>query len=146
MLPASQTPRSQSQRSATIGVWQIGLVVFLILYTLALGIGLLTGNVRPARAYLLFAIPCLLPMVWYAVGFQQRNDDIENDSGLLLSAVGWLLLAGSFLLKHFAILRAGADAFQASAPASFLCAGIGVLLIATGVIYSWQFWTQNYNS
>lgn len=123
-------------------------MVFLVLYTLALGIGLLTNNIRPDRAYLLFAIPCLLPMVWCGVGFQQRSDDGESDSGLLLSAIGWLLLACSFLFKHFAIVRAtaAADAAQASSPASLLCAGIGVLLILIGAFYSWQFWTQNYDS
>jgi len=148
VLPASQTPRSQSQRSAALNAWQIGLVVFLFLFTLALGIGLLTNNVRPDRAYLLFAIPCLLPMVWCGVGFQQRSDDTESDSGLLLSAIGWLLLAVSFLFKHFAIVRAGADAYaaQTSSPASLLCAGIGVLLIVAGAVYSWQFWSQNYDS
>ena len=123
-------------------------MVFLLLYTLALGVGLLTNNVRPDRAYLLFAIPCLLPMVWCAVGFQQRSDDTQSDSGLLITAIGWLLLACSFLFKHFAIVRAGADAYaaQASSPASLLCAGIGVLLLIAGAFYSWQFWTQNYDS
>lgn len=124
------------------------MVVFLIVFTLVVGVSLLTNVVRPERAYVLFAIPCLLPMIWYGMSFRQRDEDIDSDSGLLLSAVGWLLIACGFLFKHFAIVRAGADAyaFQASSPASLLCAAVGVLLLIAGAVYSWQFWMRNYNS
>lgn len=148
MLPASQTPRSPSERSATVSLWQIGLVLFLLLFTLAVAVGLLTNIVRPDRAYLLFIVPCLVPMIWCGVGFRQSSDDVENDAGLLLSAVGWLLVACSFLFKYMAVVRAGADAYapQAPSPASLLCAAVGVLLIVAGAVYSWQFWTRNYSS
>ena len=148
MLPASPTPRAPSQRSANAASWQIGLVLFLIVFTLAVGVGLLTNVVRPDRAHLLFAIPCLLPVVWYAVGFRRRSADTQKDFGLLLSSLGWLLIACSFLFKHIAVQRAGADAYaaQASSPATLVCAATGVLLIMAGAVYSWQFWTRNYQS
>ena len=148
MLPASQTPRSQSQRSATISLWQIGLIAFVVVFTLVVSIGLLTNAVRSDRVNLLFVVPCLLPMIWCTVGFGQRSHDLENDSGLLLSAVGWLLIAFSFIFKHLAVVRAGADAYaaQASSPATLLCGIVGIVLIVAGAVYSWQFWLRNYNS
>lgn len=147
MLPASQTPRSQFQRSSLSSQWQIALVVVLTLYTFAVGVGLLTNAVRPERAYLLFAIPCLLPAAWCAVGFWRSEDGNESDSGLLLSAAGWALIGLAFLFKHIAVSRAGADAYasDASTPLTLICATVGVLLLIAGAALSWSFWSRNFD-
>jgi len=144
VLPSSQTPRSQIQNSVIPGQWQIALVVLLILYTLAVGVGLLTNVVRPERAFLLFAVPCLLPAIWCALGFWKSG---ESDSGLLLSAAGWILIGLAFLFKHLAIGRAGADAYagEASSPLTLIFAAAGILLLLAGAALSWTFWSSHYD-
>ena len=122
-------------------------MVLLVLYTIASGVGLLTGIVRPERAFLLFAVPCLLPAIWCAVGFWRSGDGAEADSGLLLSAVGWLLIGLGFLFKHFAVIRAGADAYavEAPSPLTLICTTLGILLLLAGAALSWSFWSSHYD-
>lgn len=122
-----------------------------MLYALGGGWALLGGAISPLRAYALIAAPCAAPMLWYFLGFvrgaagkSSATDAGEADAGLLLSAAGWLLILCALLFKHFAVLHAGADAyaFQASTPATPLCAGLGVLALLAGGILSWLSWRE----
>ena len=74
-----------------------------MLYTLLLGWGLLYRIVPFQAAYLLMALPCLAPVVWYAYGFL-RVADTTQDFGLLMSALGWGCILIALLAKHVALM------------------------------------------
>lgn len=94
------------------------------------------------------ALPCLAPSIWYFIGaargLSSGHDAGEEDAGLLLSGIGWLLLAIGLVFKYFAIMSAAPDAYatEASSPATPMCIGLGVLCIALGAAISWFAWAQ----
>lgn len=120
-----------------------------MLYTFGVAGGLL-GHVIPSDlAWLLMAVPCLPPMIWCAVGFfrnmSNAGDGGEADAGLIVSAVGWLLVAVGLIFKHFAIVAAQPDAYasQATSPATPLCLGIGLVGILLGAAVSLYAWIRD---
>ncbi|HVF10879.1 MAG TPA: hypothetical protein VNA16_08760 [Abditibacteriaceae bacterium] len=147
MLPASQTSNPPGQgNQATANRWVIALVAGVVLYTLAVGIGLLANSISPESAYLLMALLCLFPMVWYGYGFI-KVADAEQDFGLLLSAIGWLLAALAFVIKHRAALRAAEDAASgivtSDDPAGVtVCMGLAAVAIMAGAFLSWHAWVK----
>ena len=122
-----------------------------MVYTFVVAAGLLTERILPERAWLLMALPCVAPMLWCASGFftgrGNTGDAGEQDAGLALSAVGWLLLIIGLAFKHFAIVAAQPDAFaaQASSPVTPLCIGLGVLFLLIGAALSWFAWAGENN-
>jgi|GEM_PF-3476390 len=124
-----------------------------MLYTFLIGWGLLFKWVRPDSAYLLIALPCLVPVAWYGYGFLNVADG-RQDFGLLVSAAGWALIALALIIKHGAVTSAAAAgtapaeaAATADTPlASILCAVFAVLLLAVGGAVSWQAWQQEINA
>lgn len=119
-----------------------------MIYTFAVAGGLLGGQVPADRAWILMAIPCLVPMAWYIAGFVRNRghvrDDGEQDTGLLLSATGWLLLGAGLAFKYFAVAAARPDAYasQATSPATPFCIGVGVLCLLIGAVVSWIAWQR----
>ena len=118
-----------------------------MLYTLLLGWGLLYRIVPFQLAYLMMALPCLAPVVWYAYGFLRVNDAAQ-DFGLLLSALGWSCLLIAFLAKHVALmsdLRARQEGAlietlgQSQTATVFL--SIGLLSLLIGAFISARAWT-----
>lgn len=105
-----------------------------------LGAALLANIVRPERAFLLIAAPCFIPMLRYALDYF-RNPG-ERDSGLLLSAAGWLLIILALVFKQIAVIQAGGNIAALAASSSLvpICATFGVLCLLTGAIFSWLFW------
>lgn len=118
-----------------------------MLYTFGVGGALLGDVIDPDRAWILMAVPCLVPMVWCAVGFFRNQSGArsgEQDSGLLLSAIGWALIAAALVAKYFAVVAARPDAYasQASSPITPVCAGLGVLCLLIGATLSFLFWQR----
>jgi hypothetical protein len=119
-----------------------------MLYTFGIAAGLLAGKIPPTMSWLLMAIPCLPPAIWCAVGFFRNmgnaGDGGEADAGLIVSAVGWALIAAGLIFKHFAIVAAMPDAYasQATSPATPLCLGIGITAVLLGAGVSWYAWMQ----
>ena len=147
MLPASQTsnPPGQSAR-AVVNRWLIALVAAVVLYALLIGIGLLANSIRPENGYLLMALPCLVPVAWYGYGFI-KVADAEQDFGLLLSALGWLLVALAFIIKHRAALRAAEDAARGVVTSDdpvgvTVCMGLAAFAILAGAFLSWHAWVK----
>lgn len=118
------------------------LAIALILYTAGVGWGLLSGNVPPQRSFLLIALPCLLPLAWCAYGYFKGEDD--KDLGLLLSAIGWLLILGALIAKDIALMGtpAGTGTPQANSSLVPICAAFGVLCLLIGAGASWMFWAS----
>lgn len=117
------------------------LAIALILYTGGVGWGLLSGNVPPQRAFLLIALPCLLPLAWCAYGYFKGEDD--KDQGLLISAIGWLLILGALITKDLAALNApAAGTPQDGSSLAPICAVFGVICLISGAVSSWMFWAS----
>jgi hypothetical protein len=99
-------------------------------------------------AYLLMALPCLAPALWYAYGFL-RVKEATQDIGLLISSVGWSCILICLLAKHVALvsdLRARATGVvvenpgQSQVAAIFFFLGVAALII--GAIISARAWVQ----
>jgi hypothetical protein len=114
-------------------------MVAVMVYTLLVGWGLLSGSVPPERTYLLMLLPCLAPAIWNLFGFLRADAD---DVGLFISGTGWLLAAIALLIQHKAIMEQLAKGVSiASANSSSLATVIGLLaaaLILTGAALSWR--------
>jgi hypothetical protein len=119
-----------------------------MLYAFGVGGAMLGGMISADRAWILMALPCLAPMIWCAAGFLRglgtTSDGGEQDAGLLLSAIGWALIAGALVAKYFAVIAAQPDAYasQATSPITPLCAGLGILCLLMGAAISWFSWKR----
>jgi hypothetical protein len=132
---------SSNRSSQAPGLAQILSIVGVLLYTLILGIGLLTERISPERSYLLIALPCLVPAIWYLIGFL-RNEG--GDIGLVASSLGWFLVALSLLSKHITIQAAlgrGLMLDQVSdTPLTWLFALLALAGIVGGAVLSARYW------
>jgi hypothetical protein len=122
------------------------LIIASMVYTLALGLGLLTGSIAAHNGYLAMALICLAPMVWYGYGFVQVPDS-RQDFGLLLSAVGWAMIAMALLIKQSqGIAPPGTEldaaaAQSTSSPAAMVCVVVAVICLVLGAVISWRAWS-----
>lgn len=139
-------------RSSGSRVALVLLLVAAMVYILALGWGLLTYNLHPRHAYLMGAVLCLLPTVWYGYGFLVVQE-AEQDYGLLLSAGGWALLGVTFLIMHEAQRQAQMAAGSATAVATpampipaILCTILAIICLLTGGVLAWHGWTRELRS
>jgi hypothetical protein len=71
-----------------------------------------------------------------------RREASEQDTGLWLSAAGWLLLALGLFAKYIVVTRAQPDAYAtaASSPFTPLCIVLGVLCLLLGGAVCWLAW------
>lgn len=151
MLPASSNASpstSNSRRNPATDRFLTALVIVSMLYTLLLGWALLARLVPFQAAYLLMAVPCLAPVLWYAYGFL-RVRETTQDFGLLTSALGWAFILIALLVKHTALIRdlrsyeAGTlviNPGQSQVASIFFIAG--VLALFLGAIISANAWVQ----
>ena len=116
-----------------------------MVYTLGLGLGLLTGAIRPEHGYLAMALLCLAPVVWYGYGFVQVPDS-KQDIGLLLSAVGWAMIGMALLIKHSQGMAPPgtamdpASAQTTASPAAMVCTIVAIICLLLGAFLSWRAW------
>jgi len=149
VLPASQSsnpPTSQTSPSDNRAL--VFAVVALMVYSFALGLAFLLGWIGIGNAYLLIALACLVPVAWYLYGFLKERD-VEQDFGLLLSALGWFLLALGFLLKDAAWRASQALLTQGvfnpngdNTPIATVCFVLAVLCLAIGAALSYSAWRR----
>jgi len=115
-----------------------------MVYTLALGLALLIGTIQPQHGFLAMALICVVPVGWYGYGFVMVPD-AKQDFGLLLSAVGWVMIIMALLIKHSdGLTRSAAinpiDAQSTPTPAAMVCVVVAVLCLLLGAILSWRAW------
>jgi hypothetical protein len=146
VLPASQTTNPPPNRNAgTSNRWRLVLIIASMVYTLGLGLGLLTGTIGAEHGYLAMALLCLAPVVWYGYGFVQVPDS-KQDIGLLLSAVGWAMVALALFIKHSQGIAPPGTALDASqaqstqSPAALVCVLVAVICMLLGAFLSWRAW------
>ncbi len=119
----------------------------IFIYALLVAWGLAAGWIGLDRAYVLLAMPCLVPVAWYAYGFLQVRD-AQDDIGLLLSAAGWALVAFGLLIKDATwrgaqdALRRGVTIDDTSAPA-MVCFALALVCIVSGAALSFDAWRKN---
>ncbi len=128
----------------------------LLLYALAVGIGLLGGDIAPQNAYgWMMPIPLVLAAC-YAYGFVRdqptttsANATAPRDVGLLVSALGWLACALCLLVLQGAAraaLASGLRLDQMTPTAlSWFLALLGVAAIVTGGLLSLRHWQNGSN-
>lgn len=140
----SGSSNSSNRVVSTLGLPLLLSIGVVLLYTLFVGWGLLTGNIPVERAYILLALLCLVPAIWYLVGFLRHEG---NDFGLVISSVGWFLAALLLFWKHMATgaaLARGLVPDQASdSPASWFFAFLSIAAMLGGAFMSWRYWLQN---
>lgn len=151
--PSSIPPHRADSGDKLFGVRELAFAAALLVYAFALGGALMSGKLAPERAFWFLALPCIVPMVWYGIAYfnppsQRRAGSTpglvagERDSGVLLSAVGWFLVALALIFKQIAVTRAGADAYALQASSSLVpvCAAFGVICLLLGAFFSWSYW------
>lgn len=120
----------------------------IALYALLFGWAILSGLIAPERAYLLIAVPCLVPALWYLYGFfrSENRDSLLPDTGLLFSAAGWFLLSLTFVVKHLSSVAAVSQGFLpeggSNSPLSWFLAFLSVGFLIYGAIVSGKNWTD----
>ena len=121
----------------------------LMTYTVMIGWGLIGGFVPVDRALLLIAFACIAPVAAYAYGFLQSRDG-GTDWGLLLSAIGWLLVAIALFVQHGAVEAARRNAVpgELAAPigvtnGTTMCATLAAVCILAGAALSLQAWNRD---
>jgi hypothetical protein len=145
VLPASQT--SNRPNSFWIENRAVVLVaIALLFYALVVGVGWRGGWIDATRAYLWMALPCIVPIVWYAIGFL-KVADAEQDFGLLLSAGGWALIVFALLMKDSAVRAASGvqnsvAPADADSPAATVCLALALICLAGGAFLSWDAWRK----
>lgn len=156
VLPApssSNPPDRTASGDKLFAARELAFAAALLVYAFVLGGALMSGKLAPERAFWFLALPCIAPTAWYGIAYfnpptRRRSGSTpilsasERDSGVLLSATGWFLIALALLFKQIAVVRAGADAYalQASSPLVPVCAAFGVLCLVLGAFFSWSFW------
>ena len=144
MLPASQTaaaPEARVQQRDDRALLMI--VVGLMIYTFLIGLGILLGRIGTQSALLYMVLACLAPLAWYAYGFLQVRE-VEQDFGVLLSALGWALAAMALLFKYNAVrlARQAGEALDGRSGAATVCAWLAFLCLLAGAALSLHAWNQ----
>ena len=153
MLPADPARRaSLNSARADESPLTFALLIgagLLLLYALAVGIGLLGGDVAPASAYAwMLPIPLVLAAC-YAYGFGREgaataSGNTPRDVGLLVSALGWLACALCLLALQGAARAALANGLRLDqmtpTPLSWFFALLAVAAIVAGGVLSLKYW------
>ena len=145
MLPADPSRRVSPR--ADDSPFPVALLIgagVLLLYALAVGIGLLGGDIAPAGAYgWMMPIPLALAAC-YGYGFARESDASARDTGLLVSALGWLACALCLLTLQGAARAAIASGLRLDqmtpTPLSWFFALLAVAAIVAGGLLSVRNW------
>jgi len=145
VLPADPARRAAAR--ANESPLTIALLIgagLLLLYALAVGIGLLGGDIAPASAYgWMMPIPLALAAC-YGYGFARETETRLRDTGLLVSALGWLACALCLLTLQGAARTALASGLRLDqmtpTPLSWFFALLAVAGIVAGGLLSLKHW------
>ena len=124
--------------------WVIGLSIALAVYSLFVGIALLSGALSAGHAAWLLALVPFVLSLWYGYGFLQPNSLAGNtsapDYGLLFSAGGWALTVLALLVAQPAqpAPLAGSNASSSGDVAAAFCGALAILCILCGGALSWR--------
>jgi hypothetical protein len=155
--PSSTPPHRTASGDKLFATRELLFAAALLAYAMLLGGALMNGILAPERAFWFLALPCIVPAIWYSVAyFNPPSRRVaargagstpgliagERDSGVLLSAAGWFLIAIALVFKQIAVIKAGSDAYalQATSPMVPVGAAFGVLCLLLGAVFSWLFW------
>ena len=143
MLPADPARRApaRSDDSPLTLAFSIGAGLLLV-YALGVGLGLLGGDIAPATAYgWMLPIPLALAAC-YGFGFARQS--ALRDTGLVVSALGWIACAGCLLALQGAARAALASGLRLDqmtpTPLSWFFALLAVGGIVIGGLLSLRFW------
>lgn len=142
MLPASLSDNAPARETRSDDRALLVLVVGLMIFTFAIGLGTLLGRIDINGALLYMAFACLAPLAWNAYGFL-KVQEAEQDFGLLLSALGWALAAMTFLFKYNAARLALQNNTSDGSTAATTCALLSFLCLAAGAALSLHAWNQS---
>lgn len=122
----------------------VASVVAVVVYTLIIGLGLLSGRTAPERAYGLIALPALVPVGWYLTGFLRQDG---RDYGLIASAAGWLCAALTLWTRHLATQNALSQGVRLdqvpTSPATWVFALLALAGLIGGAIVSGRHWLHH---
>lgn len=143
VLPANSPSRADEPAQSV--AFLIGAAV-LLLYALAVGIGLLGGDVALDTAYLwMMPVPLALAAC-YVFGYARETETRLRDVGLLLSAAGWLMSAFCLFTLHSAVRAALASGLRLDqmtpTPLSWFFALLAIVGIGAGALLSFQHWQR----
>jgi hypothetical protein len=120
----------------------IGLIAGLLVFTIIVGLGLVSGSVPLERAYALMALPPFCVMVWQSFGFVRETKN--RDHGLIIGAAGWGCVVLALLIQHSALNSALAQGTPLSGVQTpFFATLLGfaaTFLIALGAFLSFSYW------
>lgn len=118
---------------------QMPVIAALLSFTLVMGWRLLAGSVAPGQGYLWLGACCLCPIGWYCYGFLRITDRIQSNA-LLISAIGWVILAIGFLVHYRTLLEADPGTSLNQLPTVWLnlFSVIGLLTLIIAGFISWQ--------
>jgi hypothetical protein len=149
VLPASRTDAAPELQAARRDHRTfLLLLVALMFFTLLIGWGVLGGAISPVTAYLWMALACLFPIAWYSYGYLKVTDAAQ-DVGLILSAVGWALVAVALLIQYSAAramaaaIAAGLTPEGGTSPGARICAILGALCLIAGAVLSLRSWNSD---
>jgi hypothetical protein len=131
-------------RSRDVGVNYalIGLLAGLLVFTLIVGFGLVSGSVPLERAYALMALPPFCVMLWQSFGFVRETKN--RDYGLIVGAAGWGCIVLALLVQHSALNSAIEQGVALSTVRTpFIASFLGfaaAFFIALGAFLSFSYW------
>jgi hypothetical protein len=144
MLPASQTDNPPAPGAfLTFMVIAVGVVM---LFTLVVGLALLSGALQPSTGNLLMTFPCLALFLWYGYGYGKETTR-DGNTGLLLSLAGWALMAVVFFIRFSeatrieAVLATGVPqhALQSDwSPAAWFFLLVALACLLPGAYLAWK--------
>ena len=145
MLPASPSNPSPRVGDTALNYGLITVLAMLIVFTLFVAFGLLSGSVSPTRAYTLMSLPPLLLAAWQMFGWF-RESPARRDFGLLIGALGWFFVAVTLWILQStlnAALQNGArlDEVPAS-PAALILGTLAFVAIVSGAALSLRHWKE----
>jgi len=122
-----------------IPVTQAITIAAMLIFTIVVTWLLLAGKIAPIQGYLWLGICCLFPIGWYCYGYLRSTDNLQS-SGLLMTVVGWVLVAIGFLVHYKALLEAdpGISPMQVSFTALTILLLLGLFVLVAGGMISWQ--------
>jgi hypothetical protein len=137
----SGSSNSSNRSVQAPGFALVASIVGVLVYTLLIGFLLLGERVAPERAYLFIALPCLVPAIWYLSGFLRADG---NDTGLVVSSIGWFLVALALFSKHMTIQAAlgrGLRPDQISdSAATWIFSLLAIAGLVGGAVLSSRYW------